>query len=634
MKKLIFVSSLTIILFALPFLVNASDGKISGMVEYQGEQSGKIIIATLAIPPDLNEPLKLDTLDAPGYYEVTDLSAGTFFIAAYLDVNANGFPGLDEPVGLYPAPVPLDSAEHVENIDFVIKELPRGTASISGNVSYTGAQTGEVHVYALGLSRTPFTSDNFTWGETDSFSIDGLFAGKYLVVGFIDVDGNQLPDLTEPLGVAQPQISLEDGEQVTNVVLTLFDTESYHSSIAGTAFYNGQKTGDIHVIAAGLSFTPINEVIADSLTGDFKLENLASGDYYLFCYLDADGSGSFDLGEPFAESYLEGISLAWGQDTTGVELYLGETGTGAITGTVAYDGTKQGVIMVLAAGLSATPLALNPVPPIGPGPYPYTVAGLAPGIYTVAGKLIDITDPPEELIDYLSPPFGYYIDDFVYIDKGDTVENIDFIIEDTTNSAITGTIHAPDGANGQVFIFSLGLSISPFKKATIPEAGAYEITDLGQGKYIVAAFMDVNGDSMYSLDEPVAFTEQLINVYSNSTTADVDLFLIFDPFTAVPKTKEAITAKQFVLQPNYPNPFNPSTTVEYLVPEVSHVSIKVYNVVGEEIATLVDEQVQPGNHQLVWDAVSVINQDLSSGVYIYRMQAKDFIQTRKMMLIR
>ena len=226
MKKLIFVSSLTIILFALPFLVNASEGKISGMVEYQGEQSGKIIIATLAIPPDLNEPLKLDTLDAPGYYEITDLSAGTFFIAAYLDVNANGFPGLDEPVGLYPAPVPLDSAEHVENIDFVIKELPRGTASISGNVSYIGAQTGEVHIYALGLSRTPFTSDNFTWGETDSFSIDGLFAGKYLVVGFIDVDGNQLPDLTEPLGVAQPQISLEDGEQVTDVVLTLFDTES------------------------------------------------------------------------------------------------------------------------------------------------------------------------------------------------------------------------------------------------------------------------------------------------------------------------------------------------------------------------------------------------------------------------
>ena len=140
----------------------------------------------MAIPPDLNEPLHIDTLDAPGYYEITDLTAGTYFIGVYMDVNGNGFPGFDEPVGLYPAPIQLDSAGIAENIDVIIKDLPTGAGAISGKVNYIGVKTGEVHVYVLGLTKTPFTSDHFTWGAVDSFNIDGLFDGEYLIVAFLD----------------------------------------------------------------------------------------------------------------------------------------------------------------------------------------------------------------------------------------------------------------------------------------------------------------------------------------------------------------------------------------------------------------------------------------------------------------
>lgn len=450
----------------------------------------------------------------------------------------------------------------------------------------------------------------------------------------MDTNENQLPDLGEPLGVVQPQITLEENGQVTDVLLTLFDTDSYHSSIAGTAFYDGLKPGDIHVIAAGLSFTPINEVIADSLTGDFKLENLASGDYYIFCYSDADSSGSFDLGEPFAETYLEKISLGWGQDTTGIELYLNEIGTGIIKGSITYEGSERGAMLAVAAGLSATPLTLSPVMSFGAGPYSYTVAGLAPGFYTVAGKIIDMTNPPEEILEYFEPPFGYYIDDFIHIEKGDTVENIDFVIEDTTTSVIAGTIYAPESASGEVYIFALGLSISPFNNIMLPEAGAYEINNLGQGKYIIAAFMDVNGDSMFNMDEPVAFTEKLINVYSNSTTGDIDLYLQSRLFTDVPTETADLNPMEFELFPNYPNPFNPTTTIKYQLPNTSFVTIKVYNIMGEEIVTLINDEVETGFHQVVWDARNVANLDLSSGIYIYHIQAGDFVESRKMMLIR
>ncbi|MBL7094528.1 T9SS type A sorting domain-containing protein [candidate division KSB1 bacterium] len=387
-------------------------------------------------------------------------------------------------------------------------------------------------------------------------------------------------------------------------------------------------------MAAGLSFTPINEVVADSLTADFKLENLAFGDYYIFCYLDADSSGSFDLGEPFAETYLDEISLGWGQDTTGIELYLAELGTGVIKGSITYDGTERGAMAAVAAGLSATPLTINLGVAFGAGLYPYTLAGLAPGFYTVLGKIIDMANPPEEIFEYFEPPFGYYIDDFIYIEKGDTVKNIDFVIEDTTTSAITGTIYAPEEASGEVYIFALGLSISPFSKAVLPDAGVYEINNLGQGKYIVAAFMDVNGDSTFNLNEPVAFTDKLITVYSNSTTADINLHLKSQVFTSVPTETADLSPMEFELLPNYPNPFNPATTIKYQLPKNSFVSIKIYNVMGKEIVTLVNEEVDAGFHQVVWDARDVADLDLSSGVYIYHIQAGDFMESRKMMLIR
>jgi hypothetical protein len=83
------------------------------------------------------------------------------------------------------------------------------------------------------------------------------------------------------------------------------------------------------------------------------------------------------------------------------------------------------------------------------------------------------------------------------------------------------------------------------------------------------------------------------------------------------------------LLPNYPNPFNPSTTIEYVLGLRSPVSIKIYDVLGREVATLVDEVKQPGVYTVRWDASKQ-----SSGVYIYRLQAGEFVQTKKMIVLR
>jgi hypothetical protein len=91
---------------------------------------------------------------------------------------------------------------------------------------------------------------------------------------------------------------------------------------------------------------------------------------------------------------------------------------------------------------------------------------------------------------------------------------------------------------------------------------------------------------------------------------------------------------EFSLSQNYPNPFNPSTEIRYSVPAVSVVKLSIYNILGQEVATLVNEQMQPGNYSIQWDASR-----MSSGLYFIRLSAqtetgRPFLQTRKMLLTK
>jgi len=86
---------------------------------------------------------------------------------------------------------------------------------------------------------------------------------------------------------------------------------------------------------------------------------------------------------------------------------------------------------------------------------------------------------------------------------------------------------------------------------------------------------------------------------------------------------------EFAVDQNYPNPFNPTTMVTYSVPEAAHVSVKVYNMLGQEVATLVNEVRDAGNHNVSFDAAG-----LTAGVYIYVMESGSFSETRRMTLLK
>jgi len=94
---------------------------------------------------------------------------------------------------------------------------------------------------------------------------------------------------------------------------------------------------------------------------------------------------------------------------------------------------------------------------------------------------------------------------------------------------------------------------------------------------------------------------------------------------------------KFALNQNYPNPFNPTTTIEFSIPKTEFVTMKVYNLLGQKVATLVSKKQTAGTYKVVWDASG-----FASGVYLYVIQAGDpstssgqvFVQTKKLVLLK
>lgn len=92
--------------------------------------------------------------------------------------------------------------------------------------------------------------------------------------------------------------------------------------------------------------------------------------------------------------------------------------------------------------------------------------------------------------------------------------------------------------------------------------------------------------------------------------------------------------EQYALNQNVPNPFNPSTSIEFAVPRSGNVRIKVFNVLGQKVKTLADEYMKAGYKRVEWDGTDQSGNSVASGVYLYRMSANDFGETKKMLLLK
>ncbi len=120
------------------------------------------------------------------------------------------------------------------------------------------------------------------------------------------------------------------------------------------------------------------------------------------------------------------------------------------------------------------------------------------------------------------------------------------------------------------------------------------------------------------------------NQYGNGLWSEVRRFRTV---AATGVEEEYIIPTEYALEQNYPNPFNPSTTIRISIPESGYVSLKVYNMLGQEVITLVDEFMNAGTYNVEFNS-SMITNHYASGVYLYRLKVNDFAASKKMILMK
>jgi len=195
---------------------------------------------------------------------------------------------------------------------------------------------------------------------------------------------------------------------------------------------------------------------------------------------------------------------------------------------------------------------------------------------------------------------------------------------------------------------SLELAQNDSVKIENPDSNKVKVISYGTAKdydielnYVTENGIGRFGDFNISLDANTSHT--FVPVWTDLTNSELqvlvdigndgsidDTLSLVNQVTGIGEDQGSfLTPDSYNLAQNYPNPFNPSTTISWQSPVGSHQTLKIYDVLGNEVATLVDEFREAGRYEITFDA-----SNLASGIYFYRLQVGSFVETKKMILLR
>ncbi len=176
-------------------------------------------------------------------------------------------------------------------------------------------------------------------------------------------------------------------------------------------------------------------------------------------------------------------------------------------------------------------------------------------------------------------------------------------------------------------------------------------TPFGTTNLFVDNLTSYDGTPVFNVDNPSGYAAIQYSGSFNVVFSTIDFAALVDG--TFPNTKEEFMRRvlEFLYAPlalgengqipttfdisqNFPNPFNPTTTIKYQVPKSVDVTLNIYNILGQKVRTLVNKTMEPGYYKVVWDGTNDYGVKVASGIYLYRIKAGDFVQTRKMILMK
>lgn len=738
MKKtsiLMLTIAIALMLFqALPSKSLACGGKISGTVSYSGELTGPIVVMAVRVPPSPDALFYATILQSAGGYEICDLPDGIYIVSAFMDIDGSEGPNPGEPVGLLMDFVIIENGSEFCDANMNLLELPAGMGSISGKIDYFGNKTGPVKVVAIGLSYTPINYTMVDLAVDNSYTIDNLMTGSYILIAYLDANRDGLPWLTEPIGTITELIPVMDGQNTPDQDIILIDPESHTGSISGTISYQGSRTGIVYVTAMGITYTPISAtglapgdsiylvpklaqgeygvmaymdvngdrhpnatepmgyfedgfikvkegvetpdinimlsdppegqgVVKGTITcdlgglakgsachnivvqamglsktplvaaklseyGEYELTGLSTGLYFMIAYEDLNNDAFYTLGEPIGLFQGNPFLLIeqWPKEDVDIAIQDPMKAKGSLSGTITYDGDRSGDIHVLAIGFSHTPFESAIINQAGP----YQVTDLGLGVYYIMAYMDADSDGKFDI----GEPLAFYTS-IATVVGGFETQNVDITLYDKGTGAICGNVIYSGDLAGKIYVGAFGLSNTPISKISMDLPGPYKLDNLCKGRFVAWAFMDIDGDKLPGLHEPFTITGEVIHVEDSLETTDIDLVLdTFYPMDVENSNPFVAAPQEFELMQNFPNPFNSSTIIQYRLPDAAKVTLRIFNMLGEEIHSVVLDEQTSGVHQLAWDSKDSHGKQVASGFYIYQIESANFIATKKLLLVR
>ena len=247
-----------------------------------------------------------------------------------------------------------------------------------------------------------------------------------------------------------------------------------------------------------------------------------------------------------------------------------------------------------------------------------------------AANTLHVSSVSDDGAGNVSFTLGYNFDVDVAGFQFDLLSDGVFMLDAAEGGACTDSgFMVSTNASGRVIGFSLtGATISAGMGDFITLSGTYDTASAGT-VVSVTAVEDCESDGDAACD-----SDDTRMVLSDTGAAALESSFISSSWTVGDGTLDNEQPVEFSLSANYPNPFNPTTTIDYSIATAGDVSIVVYDMMGREVKSLVADFSTPGSYSVVWDATNNEGLSVSAGMYVYKMISSDFVEVNKMLLVK
>jgi len=467
--------------------------------------------------------------------------------------------------------------------------------------------------------------------RTDSlgrYKIENLHAGKYYVRA---IAKGYLPEYWQEAATLKEAtvVDVQDSLEVTGIDFSLTTGGTLSGLVADAGDSTGLAGAVITLWSPDKGFT---RHVYSNPQGEYKFAGLPTGDYILFAK-HKGYDGKFYDGVDRREDATP-VHVDAGGAVTGIDFYLPKFSTrfAAIAGSVIADlgDSSDAVVPIPGAFVIAFPVQggiprFDVTDPLGN----YQISNLVPGHYVVLAWASGFIG------EFYDNVFDWRDATRVEAIANQITNGIDFALASRPRGPyrIRGVVRRRHNQNrtgvSNAFVYAMnetGLAASTVTGAN----GEFVLDGLPAGKYKIKVTGADIATSYYG--GPSADAAQPVGLSGGQSVDNIEIDA--EAITTGIGDASGVLPQEFRIEQNYPNPFNPETTIKFALAQNAHVQLKIYNVLGQVVRTLVDKEMVAGFYKMQWDGTSDAGLKVASGVYLLHFEAGGVMQTRRMLLMK